>query len=183
VTDLPIGKVLCHLREHAGISQRHLETRMTLPRQYISRIENGRVMPCLVTLIKFADALQVPVWEIVHKIKLVADGELILTPPVKLAKAALKPPARRGRQRTKLEPPKPVCMGCGGEREPGRNRYCGNCREQADDMRYSKPLMEIEAPAEIPEHVREMRREFDRLVARGSYRAAERIQQQMYGGA
>lgn len=178
MTELPIGKVIRNLREHAGMSQPHVAAKMNSFRTYISKVERGCSTPTLEMLCRFADALEIPVWELVYKVKLVADGVLVLKPVAKPEKVAPAKPVRA----IKPAPPTPPCVRCDGERKPGRVKLCDVCREDGGDLRCNKPLMEIEARAEVPEHVREMRREYDRLMARGKFRDAERVRQQMMQG-
>jgi transcriptional regulator with XRE-family HTH domain len=55
-----IGEVLNEVREGKKMSQGDIEKRTGLIRCYISRVENGHTIPSLLTLEKFARALDVP---------------------------------------------------------------------------------------------------------------------------
>jgi len=66
------------IRESKGMSQGDIEKKTGLIRCYISRCENGHTVPSIVTLEKFAHALEVPMYALFY------DGE---KPPVKLALA------------------------------------------------------------------------------------------------
>jgi transcriptional regulator with XRE-family HTH domain len=56
---LQVAKAIRALRQHDGLSQRQLARRMNVPRTYISKIENDRATPSLVTLERFSGALEV----------------------------------------------------------------------------------------------------------------------------
>jgi len=73
-----IGDRLKAIRESKGMSQGNIEKKTGLIRCYISRCENGHTVPSIVTLEKFAHALEVPMYALFY------DGE---EPPVKLALA------------------------------------------------------------------------------------------------
>jgi transcriptional regulator with XRE-family HTH domain len=64
-----IGDYLRALREQKKLSQGDIEKRTGLVRPYISRVENGHVVPSIETLEKFARALQVPMYQLFY------DGE------------------------------------------------------------------------------------------------------------
>ncbi len=64
-----IGDCLRALREQKKLSQGDIEKRTGLVRPYISRVENGHVVPSIETLEKFARALEVPMYELFY------DGE------------------------------------------------------------------------------------------------------------
>jgi len=172
MTKLPVGKVIRNLREHAGMYQWELAEKMGASRNYVSQLERGKINPPLEALIRISDALRLPVWGLVHKIKSVADGTMMLTPPAKIEPEPASP------RRAKPEPPTPTCRGCGGERAPGRFQYCDTCREYREDEQYNKPIMDAQT-VEVPDHIRQARREYDRLMARGKFRDAERLRQQM----
>ena len=64
-----IGERLRALREEKNLSQGDIEQRTGLLRCYISRVENGHTVPAVETLVKFARALQVPMYQLFY------DGE------------------------------------------------------------------------------------------------------------
>lgn len=70
-----IGDRLRMLREQKAFSQGEIEKRTGLLRCYISRVENGHTVPAVETLIKFARALEVPLYEVFY------DGEEPPQPP------------------------------------------------------------------------------------------------------
>ena len=57
-----IGARIRQLREQRGLSQGDIEQSAGLLRCYISRVENGRTVPSLETLERFAAALDVPLY-------------------------------------------------------------------------------------------------------------------------
>src|SRR6476646_3893924 len=57
-----IGAWLRQLREQRGLSQADMEKASGLLRGYISRVENGRTVPCLETLERLSAALDVPLY-------------------------------------------------------------------------------------------------------------------------
>jgi transcriptional regulator with XRE-family HTH domain len=61
-----IGAWLRQLREQRGFSQADMEKATGLLRGYISRVENGRTVPCLETLERLAAALGVPLYELFY---------------------------------------------------------------------------------------------------------------------
>jgi transcriptional regulator with XRE-family HTH domain len=61
-----IGERLKTLREHKKISQGDIEKRTGLLRVYISRVENGHLVPSIETLEKFARALELPLYQIFY---------------------------------------------------------------------------------------------------------------------
>lgn len=64
-----LGKRLKQLREDKRISQTELASSMDmLPNQY-GKVENGKVLPSLKTLVKAAEALEVSIDEIVYGIE------------------------------------------------------------------------------------------------------------------
>src|SRR5690242_11159931 len=63
---LTIGARLRELRRKKKLSQGYVEQATGLLRCYISRIENGRTVPSLETLERFAAALDVPLYEIFY---------------------------------------------------------------------------------------------------------------------
>lgn len=62
-----LGKRIRIVREQKGFSQGDIEKRCGLLRCYISRVENGRTVPSLETLEKFARALEVPLHELFYE--------------------------------------------------------------------------------------------------------------------
>lgn len=62
-----IGERLRTFREEKKLSQGDIEKRSGLVRPYISRVENGHVVPSLETLEKFAHALEVPLFELFYE--------------------------------------------------------------------------------------------------------------------
>lgn len=64
-----IGDRLRALREQKNFSQGKIEKRTGLLRCYISRVENGHMVPAVETLEKFARALEVPMYQLFY------DGE------------------------------------------------------------------------------------------------------------
>jgi transcriptional regulator with XRE-family HTH domain len=64
-----IGDRLRALRKEKKLSQGDIQKRTGLVRPYISRVENGHVVPSIETLEKFARALEVPMYQLFY------DGE------------------------------------------------------------------------------------------------------------
>jgi transcriptional regulator with XRE-family HTH domain len=64
-----IADRLRHLREEKKLSQGDIEKRTGLFRCYISRVENGHIVPAIETIEKFARALEVPLYQLFY------DGE------------------------------------------------------------------------------------------------------------
>jgi transcriptional regulator with XRE-family HTH domain len=62
-----IGERLRHLRQAKHMSQDDIEKRAGLLRCYISRVENGRTVPNVVTLQKLAAAFEVPLWKLFYE--------------------------------------------------------------------------------------------------------------------
>ena len=65
---LTIGSRLRDLRRKKKLSQGNIERATGLLRCYISRVENGRTVPSLETLERFAAALDVPLYEIFYNL-------------------------------------------------------------------------------------------------------------------
>jgi len=65
--NMDIGKRLRELREAKGLSQGDIERRSGLLRSYISRVEGGYTAPSLVTLEKFAKALEVESYQLLFQ--------------------------------------------------------------------------------------------------------------------
>jgi transcriptional regulator with XRE-family HTH domain len=66
---LMIGERLRTIRESKNLSQGDIEKRTGLIRCYTSRIENGHTVPSIETLAKYAQALDIPLYQIFY------DGE------------------------------------------------------------------------------------------------------------
>ena len=66
---LMIGERLRTIRESKNLSQGDIEKRTGLVRCFTSRVENGHTVPSIETLAKFAQALDVPLYQIFY------DGE------------------------------------------------------------------------------------------------------------
>lgn len=60
------GASVRHCRLKAGFSQEELALRTKLHRTYIGGIERGERNPTLLTMIKIANALTVPISDLVH---------------------------------------------------------------------------------------------------------------------
>lgn len=63
---MDIGERLRHLRETRDLSQGDIEKRTGLFRCYISRVECGHTVPSLETLEKFAEALDVELYQLFY---------------------------------------------------------------------------------------------------------------------
>ena len=64
-----LSERLRFLREQRNMTQGDIQERTGLKRSYISRLEHGRTIPSLATLEKFAQALEVPLYQFFY------DGE------------------------------------------------------------------------------------------------------------
>ena len=64
LTKMDIGKRLRELREAQGLSQGDIEHRSGLARSYLSRAENGYTTPSLRSLERWADALEVDLYQL-----------------------------------------------------------------------------------------------------------------------
>ena len=64
-----LSERLRSIREQRNMTQGDIEARTGLKRSYISRLEHGRTIPSLETLEKFAQALEVPLYQFFY------DGE------------------------------------------------------------------------------------------------------------
>jgi transcriptional regulator with XRE-family HTH domain len=62
-----IGQRLRELREAKGLSQGHIEKRTGLLRGYVSRVECGHAPPNLVTLEKWAKALDLELYQVFYE--------------------------------------------------------------------------------------------------------------------
>jgi len=65
-SQLQIASAIRNLRTAAGLSQRQLALRMSVPRTYVSKIENDKATPTLSSLARLAKALEVPVPELLR---------------------------------------------------------------------------------------------------------------------
>jgi transcriptional regulator with XRE-family HTH domain len=65
--NMDVGERLKQLRELKGLSQGKVEERTGLFRCYVSRVENGHTVPSLDTLEKFAQALDVPLYQLFYE--------------------------------------------------------------------------------------------------------------------
>jgi len=63
---MTIGSKLRELREQRGLSQGDIEKATGLLRCYTSRVENGHTVPSLSTLEKYAEALEVKLYELFY---------------------------------------------------------------------------------------------------------------------
>src|SRR5947199_8450630 len=62
-----IGERLRELREEKKLSQGDIEKRTGMLRCYISRVENGNVVPAVETLEKLARAFEVPLYQLFYE--------------------------------------------------------------------------------------------------------------------
>jgi transcriptional regulator with XRE-family HTH domain len=69
---LMIGERLQTIRESKNLSQGDIEKRTGLIRCYTSRVENGHTVPSIETLAKYAQALEIPLYQIFY------DGESLV---------------------------------------------------------------------------------------------------------
>jgi transcriptional regulator with XRE-family HTH domain len=60
---LMIGERLRTIRESKKLSQGDIEKRTGLIRSYTSRVENGHTVPSIETLAKYAEALEIPLYQ------------------------------------------------------------------------------------------------------------------------
>jgi transcriptional regulator with XRE-family HTH domain len=63
---LQLASSIRGLRQRAGLSQRQLALRMSVPRTYVSKIENEKATPTLSSLERLARALEVTVPELLN---------------------------------------------------------------------------------------------------------------------
>jgi len=61
---LMIGERLRTIRESKNLSQGDIEQRTGMLRCYTSRVENGHTVPSLDTLAKYAQALEIPMYQL-----------------------------------------------------------------------------------------------------------------------
>jgi len=69
-----IGTRLRQLRTQKGMRQGDIEERTGLPSCRVSRIENGRTLPSLETLERFAEVLEVPLYQLFFAGNEAAEG-------------------------------------------------------------------------------------------------------------
>jgi transcriptional regulator with XRE-family HTH domain len=63
---LMIGERLRTIRESKNLSQGDIEKRTGMLRCYTSRVENGHTVPSLDTLAKYAQALEIPMYQLFY---------------------------------------------------------------------------------------------------------------------
>ena len=64
---MDVGDRLKQFREWRGLSQSKIEELTGLLRSYISRVENGHIVPSVETLQKFARALDMPLYQLLYE--------------------------------------------------------------------------------------------------------------------
>jgi len=62
------GRVLRRRRETLGVSQTQLSWEAGIDRKFISRIERGLREPCLETIVKLTEALEIPLGEFMEEV-------------------------------------------------------------------------------------------------------------------
>ena len=62
-----IGERIRAIREAKNLSQGDIETRTSLIRCYVSRVENGHTVPSLETIEKFARAFEIPLYQFFYE--------------------------------------------------------------------------------------------------------------------
>jgi transcriptional regulator with XRE-family HTH domain len=62
---IQVACAIRHLRQRSGLSQRQLALRMSVPRTYVSKIENEKATPTLSSLERLAKALDVTVPDLI----------------------------------------------------------------------------------------------------------------------
>jgi len=63
---LMIGERLRTIRESKNLSQGDIEQRTGMLRCYTSRVENGHTVPSIETLAKYAQALEIPLYQLFY---------------------------------------------------------------------------------------------------------------------
>jgi transcriptional regulator with XRE-family HTH domain len=63
---LMIGERLRTIRESKNLSQGDIENRTGMMRSYTSRVENGHTVPSVDTLAKYAQALEIPLYQLFY---------------------------------------------------------------------------------------------------------------------
>jgi transcriptional regulator with XRE-family HTH domain len=88
-----VAEQVKEIRRARHLSQRQLAGRMQVPRTYISKIENGKAIPTLGSLVRLAAALGVDVRQLVRDARSQRDDEVaaILADPLLAEIAALLP--------------------------------------------------------------------------------------------
>ena len=73
---LQIAAAIRMLRQKSGLSQRQLALRMSVPRTYVSKIENEKAVPTLSSLERLANALEVGVADLLKGSGRTLDDEI-----------------------------------------------------------------------------------------------------------
>jgi transcriptional regulator with XRE-family HTH domain len=73
---LQIAASIRMLRQKSGLSQRQLALRMSVPRTYVSKIENEKAVPTLSSLERLASALEVGVADLLRGSSRTLDDEI-----------------------------------------------------------------------------------------------------------
>jgi transcriptional regulator with XRE-family HTH domain len=73
---LQIAAAIRRLRQKSGLSQRQLALRMSVPRTYVSKIENEKAVPTLSSLQRLATALEVGVADLLKGSNRTLDEEI-----------------------------------------------------------------------------------------------------------
>ncbi len=73
---LQIATAIRMLRQKSGLSQRQLALRMSVPRTYVSKIENEKAVPTLSSLERLATALEVGVADLLRGSARTLDDEI-----------------------------------------------------------------------------------------------------------
>jgi len=73
---LQIAAAIRMLRQKSGLSQRQLALRMSVPRTYVSKIENEKAVPTLSSLERLASALEVGVADLLRGSSRTLDDEI-----------------------------------------------------------------------------------------------------------
>jgi transcriptional regulator with XRE-family HTH domain len=75
-SQLQIAAAIRSLRQKSGLSQRQLALRMSVPRTYVSKIENEKAMPTLSSLQRLATALEVGMADLLKGSSRTLDEEI-----------------------------------------------------------------------------------------------------------
>jgi len=73
---LQVAAAIRRLRQKSGLSQRQLALRMSVPRTYVSKIENEKAVPTLSSLYRLATALEVSVADLLKGCGRSLDDEI-----------------------------------------------------------------------------------------------------------
>jgi transcriptional regulator with XRE-family HTH domain len=73
---LHIASAIRMFRQRSGLSQRQLALRMSVPRTYVSKIENEKAVPTLSSLERLANALEVSVADLLRGSSRTAEDEI-----------------------------------------------------------------------------------------------------------